>query len=191
MTRSAHPLPRTVAGAPRGDLQALYEAHGAYVRRLRAHLLGPGVDPDDVTQDVFMGAWRKLDEFHDENPRAWLSRIAVKRASYWRRRMWVGRFLGLDALAREPADLRTPEDAAMHEEARRLVYRVLDRMSQKRRTVFVLFELQGMSGEEIAHTLGCPLRTVHTRLFRARREFQARILAEPGGERFDEGEGRA
>lgn len=184
-------IPRTARTESEGHraeaptIQELYDAHASHVRRLVAHLLGPGGDPEDVTQDVFLIAWRKLDTYRDENPRAWLSRIAVKRASYWRRRSWIGRMLMLEAAPADVREPRTPEDQALQDEARRITYSILNRMSEKRRTVLVLFELQGMTGEEIASALGCPLRTVHTRLFRARRDFKARLQAEPRGSLFD------
>ena len=66
------------------------------------------------------------------------------------------------------------------EEVRRL-YAALDRLSEKRRTVFVLYEMQGLGGPEIAETLGIPIKTVYKRLYHARQDFLAEYASAPGG----------
>jgi RNA polymerase sigma-70 factor (ECF subfamily) len=164
------------------SVQALYEEHVDYVRTLVARLLGPAVDPDDVTQEVFIVAWRRIRRFDGENARAWLRKIAIHLAASYRRRARVRRFFGPET-AGTLLDSRTPERVAQASEETRLAYSLLETMSPKRRTVFILFELQGLTGEEIAVALGCPLETVRTRLFHARRELRSRWEAVVAGER--------
>jgi RNA polymerase sigma-70 factor (ECF subfamily) len=159
------------------ELKRLYESHAEYIRGLLARLLGPGGEADDLTHETFLVAWRRpqvLASADDE--RAWLSGIALKKAQALRRRRRLRRFLGVEAAERIP-DLRTPATALEQEDASRIVYLALDRLAEKKRTVFVLFELQGMTGSEIAQLLRCPLQTVKTRLFYARREFASAIAS--------------
>ena len=176
MRQPAAALPTASSDSGPPDLQRLYQEHAGYLRTLLARLLGPWGDPDDVTQEVFVIAWRKLPRLRPGDLRPWLTSIAVKRASEARRRSWLRRFLFLDRTS-ELIDRRTPERVAEANEADRIVYAALDQLSERKRLVFILYEIQGMSGEEIAEALDCPLKTVWTRLYYARREFAA--LAEP------------
>jgi RNA polymerase sigma-70 factor (ECF subfamily) len=184
--------PRSIpeGGASAPDVHALFEGHSEYVRTLLSRLLGPGVDPDDLTQEVLIRAWRKPGQFDGAQPRPWLRQIAIHAADSFLRKSRVRRFFCLEA-AGEMVDARTPERAAEVNEELRLAYAVLDQMTPKRRTVLVLFEIQGLTGEEIAESLKCPLSTVHTRLFHARRDFHARIEASEAGRQYDAGRNRS
>ena len=183
----SHPSARASdqPGAPAFDMERLFQEHYEYLRRLVQDLLGPGHDPEDLTQEILILAWRKLHELRGGNPRTWLAEIAIKRASNWRRGVSFRRLLGLER-AGDLADYRTPEREAQANEASRIVYAVLDRMSEKRRTVFILFELKGMSGHEIALALGCPIQTVYTRLHHARLDFEARIAKDPKAQQYED-----
>jgi len=79
-------------------------------------------------------------------------------------------FFGFDD-ARDGAEVDDPSVAYESREAAAGVHRLLSKLSEKKRTVFVLFELEELSGEEIAEAVGVPLATVWTRLFHARKEF--------------------
>jgi RNA polymerase sigma-70 factor (ECF subfamily) len=82
--------------------------------------------------------------------------------------------------ARPPIDARLqPDELAMREARIRAFYRVLDRLSEKKRTVFLLHELEGLSPAEIASLVGAPVLTVRTRLFYARRELSQLTGDEP------------
>lgn len=168
----ARPMPEGLSAA---EFQRLYEEHADYVRGLLARLLGPGADVDDLAQETFLAATRRANWHRAGIPeRAWLCGIAVQLARAARRRQRLRRFLGLVPALGMPAD-STPESLFESKEASRIVYSILDRLSEKRRTVFILFELQELSGQEIAAALGCPLATVKTRLFHARRDFEQEL----------------
>jgi RNA polymerase sigma factor (sigma-70 family) len=107
---------------------------------------------------------------------SFLFSTAARMAATARRNARFRHLLGLDH-ARFVADWRTPERIAEQHEASRIVYSVLDQMSEKRRTVFILAEMQGLRGEELARVLGCPASTAATRLHHARREFMARMVS--------------
>ena len=112
---------------------------------------------------------------------AWLNGIALRVAASARRRARLRQLVGLDA-DNEPTEPTTPVSVLETRRARQIVYRALEGISDKKRTVFILFELQGMTGQEIAETVRCPLKTVWTRLFHARREFLARVTAIEGAQ---------
>lgn len=156
------------------DLQALYEEHAAFVRRLARHLLGPARDPDDVTQEVFLLAWRLRHEYRGGSTRAWLGQMTLLICAHERRRGRLWRFLGLEHAADVPAP-GDPELSAEAREAMPAVDAALQSMPERQRVVFVLFEIHGFSGKEIAEMLGCPEGTVHTRLFHGRRAFFERV----------------
>jgi RNA polymerase sigma-70 factor (ECF subfamily) len=154
------------------DLRRLYEEQADFVRRTVIRLGGPRTDVDDLVQDVFIVALRKGSTFEGRSaPRTWLYGIAIKVVGAARRRARIRELFGLRSAVMDSVERRTPEDLFERREASRTVYEVLDRIAEKKRTVFILFELEGLSGEEIALVVGCPLKTVWTRLHHARREF--------------------
>lgn len=162
------------------DTREFSRLYAKHCRRIHGLLIRLGVashDAEDALHDTFMVAWRRLESLRDPKAfGAWLNGIAVRVAAASRRRARVRRFVGLDTV-NEPAEPMTPASALEAQCAHQLVQRALDGMADKKRTVFVLFELQEMTGQEIALAVGCPLKTVWTRLFHARREFLARVAA--------------
>lgn len=152
----------------------LYDAHFDFVYRVARRLGTPGEELEDVCQEVFLVAFRKLGAFREGRFSTWLYRITANVASDRHRRRRVRRaFAGLwgGGQELEPA-VRTPDREYESAEAEALVSRVLEQMAPKKREVFALFELEGLSGEEIAERVGCKVATVWTRLFHARKEFE-------------------
>jgi RNA polymerase sigma-70 factor (ECF subfamily) len=155
------------------DFRAFYVARVDFVRRVVARLLGPGHDVDDAVQEVFLVAWRKRAGFEGRaRLSTWLYAIARRVVMATRRRARVRRLLGLEvAPATDTAP--SPQQLFEHREASQRLYAMLERISDKKRTVFILHEVEGLPGEDIARIVGCPLKTVWTRLHHARRELQA------------------
>jgi RNA polymerase sigma-70 factor (ECF subfamily) len=160
------------------DFTHIYEEWFAEVARWARALGGPEADLDDLAQEVFLVVRRKLHTFDGRNLAGWLYRITAHTVSDYRRRAWFRR------LFRRPRDVRLDEVAAPdrspaeqieRRQARRLLYEMLDRMSEKHRSAFILFEIEGRSGEEIAALQGIPVATVWTRLHYARKEFLAMV----------------
>lgn len=151
-------------------------------RWIRA-LGGLPADVEDLTQEVFLVVRRKLSGFDGRNLRGWLYRIAQRTVRDYRRRAWFRRvFLGggnapdhYDTAASDS----DPSDLFERKEAEGLLKGLLGQMSEVRRTTFILFEIEGYSGEEIAEMQSIPLNTVWTRLHHARKEF-LRLVAESG-----------
>ena len=137
-------------------------------------------DPDqalDITQEAFLKAYRALPRFRGDSAfYTWLYRIAVNTAknhlaSVRRRPMDVE----LDLQCPEQYDLHaklketdTPEGLTLSKELHTAVEKALQALPEDLRTAIVLRELDGMSYEEIAQTMDCPVGTVRSRIFRAR-----------------------
>jgi RNA polymerase sigma-70 factor (ECF subfamily) len=182
------------ASAPEGvvvrpDLDALYRQHAPAVARWVAHLGGPRIDVDDLVHEIFLIAHRRLAEFRGEAKiTTWLYRITERvvlgrrrrdRARRFMTRLWRGDVEGSTAAMSR----LTPIEELERQQSRDSVYRVLDRLGEKYRSLLILFELEGMSGEDIAALTGIKLATIWVRLRRARLLFLAELERDRGGVR--------
>jgi RNA polymerase sigma-70 factor (ECF subfamily) len=149
----------------------IYSEHFKFVWTALRRL---GVDReglDDACQEVFLVVHRRLGDFEARSSvRTWLFGIARKVAADWRRRN--RRHQGCDEL---PALAATPEanpyEIACTAQRFDLLQRVLDAMDERKREVFVLSELAGLSGPEMARALDIRLETAYARIRAARQEF--------------------
>lgn len=158
------------------DLDSLYRAHAPTVARWASRLAGPESDVEDLVHEIFLVAGRRLPEFRgDAKVTTWLYRITERVALDSRRkdrfRRWFAHARSLE-IERSFSPLQpTPLDALERRQAAESVYRILDRLPEKYRTVLILFELEEMSGEEIAALTGLRPATVWVQLHRARTRF--------------------
>jgi RNA polymerase sigma-70 factor, ECF subfamily len=171
------------------EFDAVYTNHFHHVARWARALGGLSADIDDLTQDVFLVVRRKLGSFDGPSLPAWLYGITRKTVSDYRRRAFMRRLLGgmirSAEVSPEPHANADATDSYERLEARQLMVRVLEQMSDVRKTAFVLFEIEGYSGEEIAELEQIPLATVYTRLHHARKDF-LRLTAELTGQEPEE-----
>ncbi len=183
MPKSGEPEGATVPvsdGQPgvRRDFASLFREHAEFVRRVIFRMAGPGLEVDDLVQQTFAAAIEGWASFgHQSAERGWLHGIALRTVGTARRRARIRRLFQLNAPPSEPVFVPTP--ALEARDAMALVYRLLDRLSEKKRTVFILSELEGMSAVEIAKLVGATVGTVRVRLHHARKEFD-RLLARFG-----------
>lgn len=159
-----------------GDQSAwrqLYELHFDFVLRSSRHLGIPSAELDDVVQETFVVAFRRLDSFTTGRFSTWLYRIVANLVSSRLRRRRVRDAL-LSLFGRGEADRVAPgpDHAYQAREAQDEVSAVLSKMAPKKREVFALYELEGLSGDEIAERVGCKVDTVWTRLHYARADFE-------------------
>ncbi|MFC1610643.1 RNA polymerase sigma factor [Myxococcota bacterium] len=149
----------------------LYQAHFDFVCGITRKLGTPPDEVEDVVQEVFLVVFRKLDSFQEGRFTTWLYRICANivsdRHRRRRRRQLLDTLRGWLGAAPKPS----PEQQVEKAGAQQAVRQVLERMSPKKREVFTLFEIDGLSSEEISRCVGCPRATVRTRLFHARQEF--------------------
>jgi RNA polymerase sigma-70 factor, ECF subfamily len=159
----------------------LYTANFDFVYRTAWRLGADASEIEDICQEVFVVAFRKLSSFVEGRFTTWLYRVvATAVADRHRQRRFRERLRRL--FGREPpvAPLPIRPDRAV--EARQdkaVVDAALRRISARKREVLVLFELEGLPGEKVAELVGCKLETVWSRLHYARRDFE-RILRKMG-----------
>jgi RNA polymerase sigma-70 factor (ECF subfamily) len=155
------------------SFEAIYREHFATIWRAVRRFGVSERDAADAAQEVFVIAHRRFHEFEGRSTlRTWLFGIAFRVAASRRRHSSATR----EVLAFETADMPpdsadNPETAAMRRELRGLLQQGLDALPLEQRAVFILFELEGLSGEQIAEALGQPEGTVRSRLRLARATF--------------------
>lgn len=184
VTRDDDSAPAYVQRAREGDARAfqeLFRNHRRDVARLVGRLLGPRPEVEDVVQEVFIQVFRSLPNFRgDARFTTWLHRVTVNvtlmhlRAA--RSRPRLGNEL-LDEPAAPEGD--SPVDHAARNQRLRALYKILDTLSDKKRAVFILHDLDGVPAAQIAAMVDSPVLTVRTRLFYARREVYAAMAGDP------------
>jgi len=160
-----------LADDPAVELSAeqVYELHADFVWRSLQHLGVRDADLEDLGQEVFVIVHRRLSSFDGRSRlTTWLFGICLHLAQRHRRRGYF-RFEFLQAEPPERVDPQTPEAHYAEAEARQRLECLLDKLSPERRATFVLFELEGMTCEEIAELTAVPVGTVYSRLHLARK----------------------
>jgi len=145
-------------------------------------------DPDevqDVAQEAFIKAYRALANFRGESAfYTWLYRIAINTAKNHlmaQGRRPPGSDVELeDAMITEEgaaalSDVDTPEGLALTDEIERVILAAIEALPEELRTAITLRELEGLSYEEIAEAMSCPVGTVRSRIFRAREAIDAKL----------------
>ena len=168
-------LDELATGAP-VSFDSIFRAYSQLVGRWAQRLGGPGIDVDEVVQEVFVTVNRRLADFRgDEKLPSWLFQITARVVANQRRalRRRLFRWVSLSDQIEDRAASHAPGPGEMVEarEAAERFYRVLDRMRENYRDVLVLFELEEMSTEEIAVLVNRPPATVRVWLHRARAAF--------------------
>ncbi len=129
-------------------------------------------DVEDVAHDLFVLVWKQWSTYDAARPvRPWLFAFAFRFASDYRRlsRHKVEMFVEKDGVASQ----KGADELLVEHEQQRLLFSALDAISEDRRGVFILFELDGVPMQEIADSLGIPANTAYSRLRLAREEFSA------------------
>ncbi len=158
---------------PPPDFRASFEKNAPFVRRV-LHCLGvPYADSDDLLQEIFFAVHRKLHEYDARRPfRSWLYGICVRTVSSYRRSAPVRHQAKRAYDVLDDCESHIVGNPEQNVELRRVcgeLEALLIRLDDDKRTVFVLFEIEGLSMTEIAHTVGCPVQTAYSRLHAARR----------------------
>jgi RNA polymerase sigma-70 factor (ECF subfamily) len=157
------------------DFNTLCRAEGAYVVRSLRYFGVPERDLPDVAQDVLLVVHRKLPEFEQRSSvRTWLYRIAQRSASDYRRKAHVRKER---MMADEQHERSDGHGATQRLEARAELVRALDQLDDDKRTVFVLYEIEGLDMKQVAEVLECPLQTAYSRLHAAR-ALMVRVLSD-------------
>jgi RNA polymerase sigma-70 factor, ECF subfamily len=163
-----------LSGAAEVRFRRMVDTQFDFIWRTLRGLGVPAANADDAAQQVFLVAAQKLDLITEGSERSFLFSTARGIAANARRaRMRSREVLDDDTLAEPVSGAPDPEQLAARAQARELLGRILDGLAEDLRTVFVLFELEGMTTSQMAELLDVPMGTVASRLRRAREEFQA------------------
>lgn len=170
-----------VERAQRGDKHAFELLVAKYQRklaRLLSRFIRDAAEVEDVSQEAFIKAYRALPTFRGESAfYTWLYRIGINTAKNYlvaqgRRAPTVTVFDNEEAEGFEGGDelrdINTPENALMSKQIAQTVNSAVDELPEELRTAITLREIEGLSYEEIAQVMNCPIGTVRSRIFRAR-----------------------
>lgn len=178
------PAPLERADPPRDvpPFAEVFRTYSSFVWRVLLRLGVAEADVDDVAQEVFLGVHRNLDKFEGRcSLRTWVYGICHRRAVDYRRRARVRPELYADEPPEQGVAADQEQGMALSQ-ARVHLARVLDSLDEEKRTVFVLFDIEGVPMDEVAEIVGCPLQTAYSRLYAARRKLEA-TLARKGADR--------
>ncbi|MBT8446439.1 MAG: RNA polymerase sigma factor RpoE [Gammaproteobacteria bacterium] len=171
----------------RGDSRAfdlLVQKYQTRIVKLVSRYVREPNDALDIAQEAFLKAYRALPNFRGDSAfYTWLYRIAINTAKNYlvslsRRPMEVdldrgdGDNYDIETIQH---DVATPERLLATEQIREQILQALDELPDDLRTAITLREMDGMSYEDIAVTMGCPIGTVRSRIFRAREAIDERV----------------
>lgn len=176
-----------VERAQRGDkkaFDALVRKYQHKIVKLVSRYVRDPNETQDVTQEAFIKAYRALGKFRGDSAfYTWLYRIAINAAKNYLvaqgRRPPDTDVDAADAVYYEGAAAlksnSSPERLALKDEIERTIYEAIDELPEDLRTAITLRELEGLSYEEIAQAMDCPIGTVRSRIFRAREAIDRKI----------------
>jgi RNA polymerase sigma-70 factor (ECF subfamily) len=159
----------------------IFAKHRSDVQRLVFRMMGARGDLEDVIQEVFIQVFRSLGTFRgDSRFSTWLHRVTVNVTLMHIRALRSRPQLG-NELLHEPAapEDDSPADGAARAERLRALYKILDTLSEKKRAVFILHDIEGIAAAQVAKMVESNVLTVRTRLFYARRELEQMWKDEP------------
>ena len=177
-----------VARVQRGDKRAfdlLVLKYQRKIMRLLSRMIRDPAEIEDVTQEAFIKAYRALPQFRGDSAfYTWLYRIAINTARNWQtssnRRPVTSSivetnegetFDEIDNLT----DISTPESMLASRQIAETVNAAMQALPEELRTAILLREIEGMSYEDIAQTMSCPIGTVRSRIFRAREAIASQL----------------
>ena len=151
---------------------------------LVSRYVGDQAEAMDVAQEAFIKAYRAIGNFRGDSAfYTWLYRIAINTAKNWlvarKRRPPAS---DIDAADAEQYDIDsrlkergTPENELMRDEIKEMIFNTIAQLPEDLRTAIILREIEGMSYEDIAITMECPIGTVRSRIFRAREAIDEKL----------------
>ncbi len=177
-----------VARAQQGDKQAfelLVEKYQRKLARLLSRFIRDPAEVEDVTQEAFIKAYRALPAFRGDSAfYTWLYRIGINTAKNYLmamgRRAPTSTEVDSDEAegfeeGEQLRDINTPESLLLSSEIAQTVNATIEGLPEELRTAIQMREIEGMSYEDIAKAMDCPIGTVRSRIFRAREAIAERL----------------
>ena len=178
-------LVRRVQRGDKGAFDALVLKYQHKLVKLVTRYVRNPAEAEDIAQEAFIKAYRALPQFRGDSAfYTWLYRIAIntaKNAVVSRDRSPVDYDFDRDSIDESYdmqgrlKDSETPEGLVLTDEIRQTVNAAIEQLPEDLRTAIVLRELEGLSYEQIAASMGCPVCTVRSRIFRAREAIDRRL----------------
>jgi RNA polymerase sigma-70 factor (ECF subfamily) len=177
----------------KGDKRAfdlLIQKYQHRIVSLVSRYVSDSSEAQDVAQEAFIKAYRAIGRFRGDSAfYTWLYRIAINTAKNWivakNRRPPASDIDAVDAeqygISAKLRETSTPENELLREEIERTVFASIADLPEDLRTAIMLREMDGMSYEEIATTMNCPIGTVRSRIFRAREAIDEKLKPLIGG----------
>lgn len=176
-----HQLVQETLAGNRTSFQLLVERYQDRLFSLARHYTRHSVDAEDIVQEAFLKAYRRLDSFDGRSSfYTWIYRIAVNTVLDVMKRRGRSPVRNVEdpevVTEARPVACVAPDAGLQTEEISEITHRVLDELPEIFRTVLVLREFEEQSYQSIADTLGISIGTVESRLFRARAKFKQKLL---------------
>ncbi|NYT23065.1 RNA polymerase sigma factor RpoE [Alcaligenaceae bacterium] len=184
-----------VARVQRGEKRAfdlLVLKYQRKIMRLLSRMIRDPSEIEDVTQEAFIKAYRALPQFRGDSAfYTWLYRIAINTARNWqaasgRRPVTSSLVENADGETFDEidnlTDISTPESMLASRQIAETVNAAMQSLPEDLRTAILLREIEGMSYEDIAQSMGCPIGTVRSRIFRAREAIASQLKSVMGGD---------
>ena len=179
-------LVRRVQSGDKGAFDALVRKYQHKLVKLVMRYVRNPAEAEDIAQEAFIKAYRALPQFRGDSAfYTWLYRIAIntaKNAVVSRDRSPIEYNIDRNDATEEPYDMQgrmkdseTPEGLVLTDEIRSTVNAAIEALPEDLKTAIVLRELDGLSYEEIAAAMDCPVGTVRSRIFRAREAIDRRL----------------
>ncbi len=166
-------------------VEEVYRQHKTLLLRWTTRLAGPNSDLDDALQEVLLQVHRSLPSYRgDALLTTWLYQITRRVVGRWRSREKLRRWLfGAREVEGQPApdaifDVPSAQVSLEHHQRSVALYRTLDRLSEKHRTAFLLFEMEQLPADEIARIMNTRPGTVWVWLHRARSRLRELLVEE-------------
>jgi RNA polymerase sigma-70 factor (ECF subfamily) len=177
-----------VANARRANseptVRTIYEEHARFVWLTLQRLGVEPADLDDLAHDVFVVVHRRLGSFDGSSRMTtWLFGICMRlAANYRRRRRRAPSEAAIRARAHDdPTEQASADEVLARRQERAIAERILGELSLEKRAVFMMFEIEGLSCQQIAELTGVPIGTIYSRLYATRREIE-RIVSRTSSE---------
>lgn len=182
--REAALIERCAAGEQAACAE-LVSGHERMVYQLALHLLGDRDEALDLSQEVFFSVFRTIGSFRGQSAlKTWIYRIVINQARnrqrWWRRRhkadqISLDQHVAAHGDLRQPGEHTSPDRAYARKEMAEKLWTALDGLPFDQRTVIVLREIDGLSYDDIAFSLGVAVGTVKSRLTRARQTLRQQL----------------
>ena len=182
-----------VERAQRGDKRAfelLVEKYQRKLARLLSRFIRDPAEVEDVTQEAFIKAYRALPAFRGDSAfYTWLYRIGINTAKNYLMALGRRAPTSTEVEAEEAEgfeegeqlrDINTPESVLLSNEIAETVNSTIEQLPEELRTAIQLREIEGMSYEDIAQVMNCPIGTVRSRIFRAREAVAEKLRPQLG-----------